>query len=306
MKNLSVVINTINAQDTIERALTSVKDLGEIYIIDMYSDDKTVEIAKRFTSNIFMHERVGYVEPAREFAISKAQTEWIFVLDADEEVSPGLKSIILQIASGTYNSGVVDPSHYYIPRKTFIFNQWMYHSGWWPDEKIRLFKQGTVQWPVKIHADLVTTGNGAHLPLDEVNSIIHYHYNSVYEWVERMNRYSTIQATEKVEEGYKFSWNDLIRKPLSEFLRRFFVWDGWKDGVVGLGICLMQAFSEVVVYMKIRDMEIKKGMQIENNPENFLQSVGEEIDASEVEVGFYLEKLGLQSQLKRWIQKVLP
>jgi glycosyltransferase involved in cell wall biosynthesis len=305
MDKLTIVINTFNEENNIETALKSVKDLGPIVIVDMHSEDSTVAIAKKYTPLIYYHERTGYVEPAREFAVSKADTEWVFVLDSDEEVSDGLRETIRNIVNGTYHTGD-DVTHFFIPRKTIIFGEWMHNSGWWPDEKIRLFKKGKVKWPTKIHGELETSGEGVHLPPEEQNAIIHHHYTTVSQWIERMDRYTTVQAKEKREEGYMFDWKDLIRKPLSEFLRRFFVWEGWKDGVLGLGICLMQALSEGIVYMKVREMQINDGIPVQNNPENFIQEIGEEFDNSETETGYYLEKLGLQSQLKRWLQKVLP
>jgi len=295
MQQLTTVINTLNSADTLKICLESVKNLGEIVVCDMHSDDNTLEISKQYTNQIFSHPKTGYVEPARNFAISKAQTDWILVLDSDEEVSPELSEKINEIIQKDF-------SHIYFPRKNIIFGKWMQHSGWWPDEKLRLFKKGSVTWDNAIHSEPKSTGIGFHFPVEENCAIIHHHYTSVSQWVIRMDRYSTIQAKELIEQNYQFDWRDLTKKPLSEFITRFFVWEGWKDGINGLALALMQSLSWVVVYMKVKEKQNVK----EPVPEIFIQEVGEELDKSEEEIGFYLEKLGLQSQLKRWIQKVLP
>jgi glycosyltransferase involved in cell wall biosynthesis len=296
MSQLTTVVNTLNSAETLRNCLQSVKNIGQIVVVDMHSDDETQKIASEFTDQIFEHPRTGYVEPARNFAISKAQTDWVLILDSDEEISPTLAEQIKQIINNSENT------HVYFPRKNIIFGQWMEHSGWWPDEKLRLFKKGTVTWDDAIHSEPKATGTALHLDSTENNAIIHHHYTSVSQWVIRMDRYSTVQANELIQKNYKFNWHDLIRKPISEFITRFFVWEGWKDGVNGLALSLLQALSWVVVYLKVNEQQ--KTAKVE--PEKFIQEVGEELDNAEQEIGFYLEKLGLQSQLKRWIQKVLP
>lgn len=298
MSQLTTVVNTLNSAATLEKCLKSVQSLGPIVVVDMHSDDHTIEIAQSFTQDIYQYDRVGYVEPARNFAIEKAQTEWVLILDSDEEIPASLAQKITEIIQ---NPGSI--THVYIPRKNLIFGQWMQHTGWWPDEKMRLFKKGTVHWKNEIHSEPDCEGEALHLPIEEQYALVHHHYTTVSEWIIRMDRYSTIQARELIQNNYKFQWQDLIRRPLSEFITRFFVWEGWKDGINGLALSLMQALSWVMVYMKVREQQ-KESEALET--EQFLEQVNEEFEKAEEEVGFYLEKLGLQSQLKRWIQKVLP
>ncbi len=246
VNQISVVINTFNEERNIRRAMESVAWADEIIVCDMYSGDKTVEIAKKMGAKVILHKMVGYVELARNYAISKASFDWVLVLDADESVPEVLARKIRELIAKPNPLDYVE-----IPRKNIIFGKWMSASMWWPDYQVRLFKKGSVLWNEKIHTKPDTKGEGLKLQPEEKWAIVHQNYQGVSQFIERMNRYSDIQAKELQEEGYKFSWKDLLQKPLNEFLARFFANKGYKDGLHGLSLSLLQAFSFLVVYMKV-------------------------------------------------------
>ncbi|MCX6704287.1 MAG: glycosyltransferase family 2 protein [Candidatus Woesebacteria bacterium] len=205
MAKISVVINTLNEEKNLPRAIASVKGLAnEIVICDMESEDRTVDLAKSLGAKVFTHGKTGYVEPARNFAVSKASNPWVLVLDADEEVPDKLALKISQILKNP-----------------------------------------------KAHAVPMTQGTGGEVEAKEEFAVIHHNYDSIEDYLARMNRYSSEHAILKVKEGYKFSWKDLIIKPLNEFLSRYFFGEGYKDGLHGLALSLLQAFSELTVYLKI-------------------------------------------------------
>lgn len=246
MAKISAVINTLNEEKKIGRCLASLRGFAnEIIVCDMMSSDDTVEIAKKYGAKIFKHKRIGYVEPARNFAISKAKYDWIFIIDADEEISEGLKSYL--------KSEIKNPQadYFRIPRKNIIFGKWMKHSGWWPDLNIRFFKKGSVSWNEVIHSVPMTTGKGIDLPVKQELSIKHRNYSSVEEYITRMNKYTTIQAKDLNKKGIEFKWRDVLAKPASEFLRRYFAEQGYKDGLHGLTLSLLQILSELVIYVKL-------------------------------------------------------
>jgi len=157
-------------------------------------------------------------------------------LDADEEITPKLAKILKDLATGK------EISFYRLPRKNIIFGKWLRHSLWWPDYNIRFFKKGNVQWSEKIHSVPLTRGTGKDLEAKEVNAIVHHHYQSISQYLERMNRYTNIQAEELSKSGYQFRWQDMVKKPMGEFLSRFFVGEAYKDGLRGLILALLQAF----------------------------------------------------------------
>lgn len=267
MPKISVVINTLNEEANLPRALASVKDFGdEIVVVDMKSDDNTQSIAKKASAKVYEFKRVGYVEPARNFAISKATGDWIFILDADEELIPSLAGVLEKIAKE-------DSANYVrVPRKNMIFGKWIEHSRWWPDYNIRFFKKGKVTWDNEIHSIPLTEGKGADLESTEANAIVHHHYTSIAQYVGRMDRYTTIQADSLVKKGYKFNWTDIPGKSFNEFLSRYLAGEGYKDGLHGLVLALLQATSELLVYVKI--WEKNKFKEEEISPKEIRGEVG--------------------------------
>lgn len=260
MSKISVVINTLDEEENLPRALISVKGFAdEVVVCDMQSDDKTVAIAQKTGAKVYKHQRTGYVEPARNFAIGKAKGNWIFILDADEELPDSLAKKLKKIASGDFypvgsyqkSDGIQLADYYRIPRKNIIFGKWIKHSGWWPDYNIRFFKRGYVSWSEIIHSVPETTGTGADIEADEGNAVIHYHYSSIEQYIDRLNRYTSIQAKHVIKEGYTFKAGDLMKKPVNEFLSRYFQSEGYKDGIHGLALAGLQTFSEFVKYLKV-------------------------------------------------------
>lgn len=254
---ISVVINTLNEAKNLPRAIASVKDLAsEIVVTDMESTDGTPEIAKKLGAKVFGHKKTNYVEPARNFAIGKAQGPWILILDADEEIPKSLVKKIKQIAGNS------DADFYRVPRKNIIFGKWIEHARWWPDYNIRFFKKGFVSWGDEIHSVPFTQGKGLDLPQKQDFAITHLNYESIGQYLERMLRYTEIESKELMKNGYVFSWRDIIRKPLEEFLSRFFAGQGYKDGVHGLALSLLQSFSELVLYLRVWEVQGFSGQKI--------------------------------------------
>lgn len=243
--NISAVVNTRNEEKNLEGCLKALQFADEIIVVDMESEDNTKKIAKSFTDKVYDHKMVGYVEPARNFAISKAIGSWVLIVDADERIPITLANKLIQITQED------EVDFVRIPRKNLIFGQWTQHSRWWPDYNIRFFKKGTVEWQNEIHSIPVTTGVGINLDPEEDFAIEHHHYNSIDEYFERSLRYSSQQAKELINSGYKFDAKDLLGKPISEFISRFFAGEGYKDGLHGLVLAFLQFFSVMLIYLKV-------------------------------------------------------
>jgi len=247
---ISAVVNTYNEEVNIDRCLSSLHSFAdEIVLVDMGSTDKTTKIAKNYTNKIFTHPYTGFVEPARNFAIEKTTGDWVFLIDADEEITKDLKNLLLKLAKTS------SKSFFRIPRKNIIFGKWIKHANWWPDYQIRFFKKGHISWSDKIHSVPLTRGEGLDLEAKVEHAIIHYNYQTISQYIDRLNRYTNIQAKELYLNGYKFDWKDLISKPSHEFLSRFFQSRGYKDGWHGLALSLLQSASMLVLYAKVWELE---------------------------------------------------
>ncbi len=290
---ISVIINTLNESKNLVRCLASVRHLAdEIIVMDMHSDDDTAIIAKRAGAKVILHDRVNYVELTRNLSISKASHPWILLLDPDEEVPPDLVKKLKEISLENKTDFVE------IPRKNIIFNKWMKASLWWPDYNVRFFKKDSVIWGDKIHCRPQTKGIKLTLPAEENMALTHYNYESISQYLERNLRYTDIQAKELVKEGYQFDWKDLITKPLSEFLARFFANRGFEDGLHGLSLGLLQSFCFLLVYLKVWEMDNFKDQNLN------LKEIGKVQKQAAYELNYWMKLSGLsKNPLKRFLQK---
>ncbi|MCX6705784.1 MAG: glycosyltransferase family 2 protein [Candidatus Woesebacteria bacterium] len=281
MGKISVVINTFNNEDNVSMAILSVKNLAdEIVVCDMESSDNTSDIAKKLGAKVYSHKKEKYVELVRNFMVSKATCDWILILDPDEEIPSKLSFKLKEIIKNS------QADYFRIPRKNIIFGKWMKHSRWWPDYNIRFFKKGFVSWNEIIHSVPMTQGKGIDLPDKEEIALIHHHYDSVSGYLEKMLRYTDAQRDGLLKAGYVFSWKDLIKKPTNEFLSRYFDGEGYKDGIHGLALSLLQAFSELTLYLKVWE---KQGFDEKN------------LEKSEIKT----EINKVVSDLKWWLRKKL-
>ena len=259
MAKISVVINTLNEEKLLKNCLDSVKWADEVVVTNMHSDDESAKVAKTAGGKVYLIKKENFVELARNFGISKASGDWVLILDPDEEVPESLAKRLREIADKMEEIDFVR-----IPRKNLIFGKWMKASMWWPDYNIRFFRKGKVSWEgVGIHQPPQTEGLGIDLEQKETWAILHHHYESLSQYIERLSRYTAVQAKDLVKMNYKFSWQDLITKPTGEFLGRFFANRGFEDGVHGLALSLLQAFSFLIMYLRVWEIEKFKEGEIE-------------------------------------------
>jgi glycosyltransferase involved in cell wall biosynthesis len=246
--SFSVIITTKDHQSIIERALKSVSFADEIVVIDLESSDDTVKIAKKYTDKIYQHKNMGYVEPVRNFSISKAKGDWILIIDADEEVPPELKKVIQSIVNAKDQDKL--PDCFYIPRKNIIFDKWIQKTGWWPDYQLRFFKKGQVEWSDQIHSVPITRGEVKEFPAQEKFALLHHNYQKISQFIDRFNRYSSIQAQERKSDK-QIESSELIEEFTSSFLRRLFAQEGLEEGSHGVSLSILQSVSDAAMKMKI-------------------------------------------------------
>jgi glycosyltransferase involved in cell wall biosynthesis len=243
---ISAVINVRNEAENLTKCLKSIKGFAdEIIVVDMQSSDNSAQIAKDAGAKVFSYRPMKFVEPARNFALSKATGKWILLLDPDEYLQKTLKGELLDITKRN------DVDFVKIPRQNFIFNKWIRHANCWPDYLIRFFKKGAITWQKEIHSQPITKGSGLTLLDSEKLAIKHDNYQNINQFITRAMRYSNVQADELNAQDYKIKTSDFILKPTQEFNSRFFFAEGYKDGLHGLVFCLLQAFAIGLIYIKL-------------------------------------------------------
>ena len=242
---LSITIICKNEEKNIYNCLESVKWADEIVVVDAFSTDKTIEIARRYTDKVFQNKWEGYAEQ-RKFALSKVSHQWVFSLDADEKCTEELKSEILDAIQ---NSKEI--AGYKIPRKSYFLGKWIKHCGWYPGYQLRLFKKSeTTVTDRLVHEGYEVNGTIGYLK----NAIEHYTVNSIEDYMNRVNIYSTLQAYEK-NNRKKVKFTDLFFRPISSFIRQFFIQRGFLDGVYGLMVTFFDVITNMLTYMKIWEMQ---------------------------------------------------
>jgi (heptosyl)LPS beta-1,4-glucosyltransferase len=243
MKKVSIVISAWNESRIIGQCLESVKWADEIIVVDNSSTDNTAQIAKKAGATVYSQPNKLMLNLNKNYGFSKASNEWILNLDADEEVTPLLKLEILD----TINKDDVYEG-YWIPRKNIIFGKWIEHGLWWPDKQLRLFKKNKGKFPCfRIHEYIKIDGPTSEL----AEPYIHSNYVSVSQYIQKLDRCTTSEASEMLNSGYQFVWHDLIRFPVSDFLKIYFAQLAWKDGIHGLVLSLLQTFYSFVEIVKI-------------------------------------------------------
>jgi len=256
MPNLSAVIITRNEKPNIERCLLSLKIADEIIVIDSGSTDRTVEIAEGLGAGVFYKKWEGY-GPAKKEAVCKASGKWILSLDADEELSPQLaKEITDTVRSET------DISGYYLKRKTNFLGRWIYHCGWYPDYVLRLFKKADGDFnDVSVHEKVVLNGQVGYLK----GEILHYSYNSIKQYFEKSEVYTTLGAEKAYKENKKAGWYNIVFRPPVAFIKHYIIKLGFLDGMEGFIISVLSAMAVMVKYSKLREIIRREKAGIKKN-----------------------------------------
>jgi glycosyltransferase involved in cell wall biosynthesis len=255
---LSVVIITYNEEANIGRTLDSVMPLvrdgkGEIIVVDSGSTDRTVEIARSFGAKVFVEEWKGFAAQ-KNSALEKASGDWILSLDADEEVDGAVVADIRRLVfsesehSRTPEGVTVHRMHvlatsvlgFRICRKNFFLGKWIKHGGFWPDPKVRLFRKSAGRFEHRaVHEDVRIDKSGIR-PLQ--GALIHHSYSTLSDYIEHMNRYSSLGAEMAVAKGYRgFSFVNIVLRPWATFVYNYFFRFGFLDGREGLLLHLYHA-----------------------------------------------------------------
>ncbi|MFZ4621482.1 MAG: glycosyltransferase family 2 protein [Bacteroidota bacterium] len=238
---ISVTIITKNEEANIERCLKSVQWANEIIVVDAESTDKTVEIARRLNATVIVKKWEGF-SIQKEFAMQQTKHEWVFSIDADEEVTPELQNEILETISK--NDAL---NGYEVPRKSFFLGKFIRYGGWYPGYQRRLLRKSKSTMNHRpVHEGFLVEGKIGIFRSD----LNHYTYSSLHQYLEKMNDYSSLDVMNKLSNGRTIRWYNFIINPLSFFLRMFVSQKGYKDGFHGFLIAYYSALHSLTIFAK--------------------------------------------------------
>ena len=230
---VSIAVITLDEEDHLRRCLESVAWADEIVVVDAESRDKTTQIAREFTDRVISRPWAGFATQ-KNFALAQTTGDWVLSLDADEEASPELRE---EIAAAIADSQGFDG--YAIRRRNVFLGQWIRHGGLYPDWQVRLFRRGRGRFVERaVHESVSVEGMLGRLR----GHLLHCSYDSVADFFDRANRYSSLAAGEWIREGRRLRARELIVRPLGRFVSMYVLQRGFLDGRRGLLLAALYAY----------------------------------------------------------------
>lgn len=238
---ISALVLTLNEEQNIERCLKSLAFCDEIIVVDSGSEDCTVELAKKYTDRVLFHEMEGFGSQ-RNWGIEHCLNDWVFWLDADEQVSDELQAAIVSL------NPLSDISGYQINRKTFYLGRWIEHSGWYPQYVLRLFNRNHGRCrETDVHESIILQGRTARINKD----ILHYPYRNLSQHLKKIDRYTSLRAVERYKQGRRFNILKALFAPPAEFFKKYLLKKGFLDGFPGIAVAMTSAFYTFLKQAKL-------------------------------------------------------
>ena len=252
---ISVVINTLNEERNLPFALRSVRPwVDEIVVVDMFSDDRTVEIAREFGAIVFTHARMGFADPARAFALEQASGDWILILDADEVVPLPLSKALTSIVRSDSADVVRIPWLNYLLGAPLMHTHWGPHGG----THLRFFKKHHVRATSMVHnyLHLVPDSRVLTLKFEPGLAVVHFNYVDSQQFIEKLNRYTSIEAEQVFKRGERITAAGALLRAAKEFAGRYIKGRGFQDGWRGFYLSLFMAFYRIAVAAKLKELKV--------------------------------------------------
>ena len=241
MTKITAIIPTLNEEIHIEEAIKSVSFADEIIVVDSFSTDKTLELAEKYNVKIIKRKFDDF-SSQKNFAIKQAKNNWIYILDADERVTPEVEKEILE--------AVKDPKEFvgFNVRRTFYFcGKRVDYSGFQRDKVIRLFLKEHCKYSGLVHERIITKGEIGFFK----NKIDHFSYRNYDHYISKLNHYATIRAKELHARGDKVNIYHVMIKPPARFFIHYIIRLGFLDGFTGFLVAKTQAYGVLTRYIKL-------------------------------------------------------
>ncbi|MBV8715658.1 MAG: glycosyltransferase family 2 protein [Chloroflexi bacterium] len=274
---VSVLVPTLDEELNLPECLDSLTWADEVFVLDSYSHDTTVEVARARGANVVQHGWEGYSRQ-KNWALSTLpfRNDWVLIVDADERVTPELRCELQQVLANPTCDG------YYLNRKFIFLGTWIRHAGWYPSWNLRLFRHQLGRYDDReVHEHVVLNGRAGYLRSD----LLHRDRRGLEAYISRHNRYSTLEATARLKaerdapdraklpvsvlaspvQRKRFLrervWPHVPGKPLVLFVYMYFLRRGFLDGRAGLALCVFHAFQEFIVGLKLAELRRLSSME---------------------------------------------
>ena len=267
---VSVLIPTLNEEKNLPECLDSVGWADEVFVVDSYSTDRTLEIARAAGATVVQHAFESY-SAQKNWALEQLpfRNDWVLIVDADERVTSELRCEIEQTLPTSAYDG------YYLNRRVIFLDTWVRHAGWYPSWNLRLFRHRLGRYDNReVHEHVVLNGRVAYLRHD----LLHHDRRGLEAFIARHNQYSSLEARARFKaEGDAADrarlpvsllaspvqrkrfvrervWPRVPAKPLMLFVYMYVLRRGFLDGRAGLALCVFHAFQEFMVGLKLAEL----------------------------------------------------
>jgi glycosyltransferase involved in cell wall biosynthesis len=267
---VSVLVPTLNEELNLTECLQSVAWADEVFVVDSFSHDRTVEIARARGAQVIQHTFESYSRQ-KNWALDNLpfRNDWVLIVDADERVTPELRCEIERTVDSSECDG------YYLNRRFIFLGTWIRHAGWYPSWNLRLFRHRKGRYDDReVHEHVVLDGRVGYLRSD----LLHLDRRGLEAYIARHNRYSSLEASArlKAERGApdraqlpvsllaspvqrkrflrERVWPHVPAKAVALFVYMYVLRRGFLDGRAGLALCVFHGFQEFMVGLKLAEL----------------------------------------------------
>ncbi|MEL7120869.1 MAG: glycosyltransferase family 2 protein [Bacteroidota bacterium] len=264
---ISVVVMTYNEENNLERCLKSVEGLAdETLIVDSFSTDNTVELAKQLGARVVQHPFKGFISQ-RKVCVDSATHDYVLALDADEVLSEELKASML----AAKNNWQYDC--YYNNRLNRLGNKWIRHGAWYPDRKMRFFDRRKATCSGVEPHDEIKPNEGATIG-ELKGDLLHYMQTNIYDRVQKINEFSSVAAASLNTKGKKGNYGRVFLKTVARFWSDYLLKQGFRDGFYGFFLAIASAHYAFYREMKLMEMQrVDKDELMRQKPKNVHEKI---------------------------------
>jgi len=269
---LSVLVPTLDEELNLPDCLDSLQWADEVFVVDSFSKDRTLEIARARGAHVVRHAFESYSRQ-KNWALDNLpfRNEWVLIVDADERVTPELRCEVEQVLV----SSTAAFEGYYVNRRFIFLGTWVRHAGWYPSWNLRLFRHRLGRYDDReVHEHIVLNGRVGYLR----NDLLHFDKRGLEAYIARHNHYSTLEAAARLKAERNTAdrarlpvsllaspvqrkrfvreriWPSVPFKPLALFVYMYVLRRGFLDGRAGLALCVFHAFQEFMVGLKLAEL----------------------------------------------------